>query len=121
MNTKIKTVYYCDHCKKHGLSKPAMERHELICKSNPANFRPCFDCVNLTKKYVTIYDGADSERDVSVFYCRAVNKCLHTPQNANKGNMFVIGDYSNEPMPLQCNEQITFERYERDNFKDLPW
>lgn len=36
MNAKAKTVYYCDFCKKHGLSRPAMEKHERICTMNPA-------------------------------------------------------------------------------------
>ena len=125
MKTKTKPVYYCDHCKKHGLSRPAMAHHEAICRSNPANLRPCFDCVNLTKSGTTIFydnpDGTDDERTVSVMYCSAHKKCLHTPQNAIKGNVLDLGDYLNEPMPLECNEQITFERYHRDNFEDLPW
>lgn len=40
MNAKTKTVYYCDHCKKHGLSRPAMENHERKCVRNPV--RVCF-------------------------------------------------------------------------------
>jgi len=39
MESKTKQVYYCDHCKKHGLVRSAMERHELICKKNPDNHR----------------------------------------------------------------------------------
>lgn len=35
MNEKQKTVYYCDFCKKHGLSRFAMERHERVCTMNP--------------------------------------------------------------------------------------
>ena len=49
MKELIKKVYYCDHCKKHGLSKPKMEHHEKICFKNPENNRPCFDCMNLEK------------------------------------------------------------------------
>jgi hypothetical protein len=30
-----KTVYYCGHCGKHGLSRPAMEKHERVCTLNP--------------------------------------------------------------------------------------
>jgi hypothetical protein len=121
MKIKTKPVYYCDYCKKHGLSKPAMAHHEAICKRNPDNFRPCLDCVNLTKKYVTIYDNADRERGVRVLYCSAHNKCLHTPQNAIKGNIFDLGDYLNEPMPLLCDERVSYETYSKDNFEDLPW
>lgn len=35
MTTKTKTVYYCDYCKKHGLSRAAMEKHETKCTLNP--------------------------------------------------------------------------------------
>ena len=36
MNVKTKAVYYCDHCRKHGLSRHSMERHEQGCTMNPA-------------------------------------------------------------------------------------
>ena len=55
MKTVTKPVYYCEHCKKHGLSKSAMTYHESICFNNPINFRPCFGCVNLEKKETEIY------------------------------------------------------------------
>jgi hypothetical protein len=32
---KTKTVYYCEHCKKHGLMRNMMERHERHCTLNP--------------------------------------------------------------------------------------
>jgi ribosomal protein L37AE/L43A len=32
---KQKTVYYCEFCKKHGLSRNAMELHERVCTLNP--------------------------------------------------------------------------------------
>lgn len=35
MRTKTKTVYYCDFCKKNGLQKKAMEKHERHCTMNP--------------------------------------------------------------------------------------
>lgn len=35
MIVKQKSVYYCDFCKKHGLSRHAMELHERICTLNP--------------------------------------------------------------------------------------
>ena len=35
MIEKTKTVFYCSHCKKHGLSRRAMEKHELHCTMNP--------------------------------------------------------------------------------------
>lgn len=35
MRATTKTVYYCDHCRKHGLSRVAMEKHERVCTLNP--------------------------------------------------------------------------------------
>jgi len=35
MITKTKKVYYCEFCKKHGLRKDMMERHEQKCTMNP--------------------------------------------------------------------------------------
>ena len=35
MKTLTKNVYYCDFCRKHGLSRPAMEKHERHCTMNP--------------------------------------------------------------------------------------
>jgi hypothetical protein len=30
-----KKVFYCEFCKRHGLSRPAMEKHERHCTLNP--------------------------------------------------------------------------------------
>lgn len=35
MRTIKKNVFYCDHCRKHGLSRAAMEKHERHCTLNP--------------------------------------------------------------------------------------
>lgn len=35
MKTVKKNVYYCEHCKKHGLSASSMSRHEASCTANP--------------------------------------------------------------------------------------
>lgn len=35
MKTKTKNVYYCDFCKRHGLSRFHMEAHERRCTLNP--------------------------------------------------------------------------------------
>lgn len=36
MIVKTKQVFYCSHCRKHGLSRAAMEKHERYCTMNPA-------------------------------------------------------------------------------------
>lgn len=35
MHEKVKTVFYCDFCRKHGLSRHAMRAHEIRCTMNP--------------------------------------------------------------------------------------
>jgi len=42
MREQKKSVYYCDHCKKHTLTKQSMEKHERRCTSNPD--RECAMC-----------------------------------------------------------------------------
>ena len=47
MKTKQKIVYYCDFCKKKGLSGRWMAIHEEHCTANPD--RKCALCERLTK------------------------------------------------------------------------
>lgn len=35
MRTVKKKVHYCDFCRKHGMSMPAMAKHEAHCTMNP--------------------------------------------------------------------------------------
>lgn len=75
MIEKTKTVYYCQHCKKHGLSKHAMERHEKYCMSDPNNIPACFNCKHLGRDY---HDISDTCRGPQYFYCMAQdNKPVH--------------------------------------------
>lgn len=109
MKSKLKTVYYCDHCKKKGLVKSKMKRHEKLCNANPANKRPCFNCEYLTKRQTSIYIdqpdyGSDGERRVDLFYCTKHEQFKYTPKNQVKGNRFELGDHFNEPMPKECIE-----------------
>lgn len=106
MITKTKDVFYCEHCKKHGLSKHAMTYHESICTKNPANKRPCFGCESLTQKEAAIsgeyFNGSEWERKVELLYCKKKKVFLYPPKNEVKQNFFDTGDYINEPMPREC-------------------
>lgn len=58
MKTKVKNVYYCEYCNKHGLRSDAMEKHEKHCTLNPN--RECRLCGNenikdIIKKYSNAY------------------------------------------------------------------
>ena len=105
MKTKIKEVYYCEYCGKHGLRKHSMVYHESICAKNPENKRPCFDCRHLDKEQIQIcedYFGQENIRNVDLFYCNKKQCFLHTPQNKTKGNLYDLGDEVNHPMPKEC-------------------
>lgn len=111
MKSKIKTVFYCDHCNKKGLVKSKMERHEELCPKNPVNARPCFSCYHLTKKVTTSIqrrpDDLDYKFNAELFYCNATKCFLHTPQAIAKKKTFELEEVS-KPMPNTCDsyEQI---------------
>lgn len=106
MKEKLKHVYYCDHCGKHGLRKDMMEYHEKICLKNPYNYRPCFGCVHLVKRETTTmvqyYHSEEFEKRVSLLYCEKKKLYLYTPKNEVKENFYDLGDDLNEPMPRVC-------------------
>lgn len=109
MKNKIKAVYYCEFCKKYGLSKYHMEKHEKGCVNNPENFVPCFSgCINLTRKdafiYGNYYDGSEWERKIeNLFYCDAKRIFLYTRKNQIKQNFYDL-DEVNELMPKVCDK-----------------
>lgn len=70
MKVITKEVFYCDHCKKHGLSKHAMAWHEKHCLKNPKNYPACFNCNNLKEAYI---DNGSSFRGPKYFYCSVKN------------------------------------------------
>lgn len=108
MKTKIKSVYYCDYCKKYFLRKDACTRHEVICSENPDNFRACFDCDHLTKKetdyYYDTFQGQDS-RKVFLFFCPKINAYLYPPKVQKNKKWFELGDEDNIPMRKECEYQ----------------
>jgi len=110
MKSKVKEVYYCDYCKKHGLHKGKMAYHEKICRKNPENDRPCWSCYYLTSKEMGVclkdYRGIEYEKTVELFYCQKMDCFLYTPQNQIKGNQFDLGEYVNNPMPKNCEFKL---------------
>lgn len=116
MKTRIRTTYNCDFCSKLYVRKDMAERHENMCTKNPANNRPCFECIHLKKKKTEVYSGYDhygsgepATHEVEAFYCSKKEHYLYTPQNEIKGNAFEIAwdEDVNEPMPKECNLQET--------------
>lgn len=74
MITKIKKVYYCEHCGKRSLAVWATARHEEHCTSNPD--RTCRMCVDQfgpsgpwlrkpTRDYETLADQLEHGEEIS--------------------------------------------------------
>lgn len=119
MQERTMTVYICDYCRKKYFRKAAALRHENFCYHNPENIRPCLSCVHLKKKDAVVYTGYDDiggepvSFTASLFHCNALNKFLHPPQVAKKGNYFEIVEALNNQMPTSCGS------YEEED--DLPF
>jgi len=69
MKTELKKVYYCEFCKKHGLSASSISRHEKYCKMRPENRHKCFDtCANM-KRDIDFINWPASARIKTIFTC----------------------------------------------------
>jgi len=109
MKIETKEIYKCEFCNKMYQVKRFAIIHEAGCFKNPENKRACLDCIHLTKKKIEImqgyhYDGSESNRNVELFYCSAMNKFIYPPQSEAKKNYFDLGDEINEPMPKECDK-----------------
>ena len=54
MKTIKKNVYYCDFCKKKGLSAGHMNTHEKHCTANPDRYCRMCDCKPDIKKHIRL-------------------------------------------------------------------
>ena len=101
MKTIETTIYECEHCGKYYKSKYHCEKHELMCKQNPANQRACFGCSNLSMKNI-IMEGCDFDHEVTLLHCAVKDEFVYPPKVEIKGNALDVGD--NNPMPKECND-----------------
>lgn len=70
MKAVKKFVYYCDYCKKRGLSKYGMHKHELHCTMNPdRHCRMCEgnDIRKIVEEYKTRFKLSTSDADINEF------------------------------------------------------
>lgn len=112
MKQKTKEVYYCDHCKKHGLSKFHIARHEKYCINAPENRHACWGCSNLKKDAEEIdvehasglYCGT---RKVCRFTCTKLNKLLYSV-HAERLELLSFPQFDEaERMPRECEHFTT--------------
>ena len=104
MKEILKTVYYCDHCKKHFISKYFAEKHEKQCNKNPENQRACIYCPFLEKQdAIQIIDS--DERHVKALVCTAFNYAVYPPRVEINKNPMELVDIDNYPMPKFCDTE----------------
>ena len=82
MKTKIKTVYYCDYCKKHSFR--TLVEHEKHCTANPD--RECRLCQNPSVlpiiekiKGKMSYEGGEYYRNSNLIITRGRTKNIQQP------------------------------------------
>jgi len=98
------TIYKCDHCGKTYQKKFYCMKHEEMCRQNPANHRPCFDCKYLEMKKIEYgeIDPNDEEFGrADALYC---NKRKHFvyPPCVKKPYLEEEDPDANWPMPKEC-------------------
>jgi len=57
MLTKIKKVYYCEHCGRHRLTPNSIEKHEKGCTANPNRVCGVCECATTMKDLLAKYEG----------------------------------------------------------------
>lgn len=92
MKKITKDVFYCDHCKKHGLSRHSMKYHETICRKNPDNIHPCYTCAHfeidegfVEKYYVAGGEVQSTDVPYKHWMCKKQGIDLHNMVAKNKG------------------------------------
>lgn len=114
MKEVVKKVYYCDFCKKKGLSKYAMVKHELFCNSKPENFPSCSGCSHLEQteiEYVNFYfngyNESESIRKTNGFRCKKMDKLLYPLKALRLGlpSKYPETFYAQELMPNKCEHR----------------
>lgn len=103
------SIYICEHCKKRYFKKHACEKHEVICYSNPVNFRACSGCDYLHQIENTVYFdtfNGEGSRKFKSFECTKLKKILYPFKVEAKGllNKYPESFEDQEPMPKHCDK-----------------
>lgn len=98
------TLHICEHCGKYYIRKYFCEKHENLCKKNPANIPACYGCKFLSKETLTI-DTEHNSYDVQSFFCSKKQEYLK-PIISEKRGSTINYCIDNEVMPIECGEFI---------------
>lgn len=99
MKALQRTIYRCDFCTKHRLTKAAAENHERYCKHNPNNKHACFGCQNLRVVDGEAPDGSRCKQ----FTCEAFERRLYSYVAERRNLLYehILGPDCMR-MPLEC-------------------
>lgn len=115
-----RTLYRCDYCMKHRLTKAAAVRHELFCRYNPNNRHKCFDCEHLVRTDAAAAIGADGElkhEGRQAFTCAKFGHDMYTYVAERRKIVEKLGDVIRMPLECSGHEYETFN----SNIQDLPF
>lgn len=107
-----RTLYRCEYCNKHRLTKAAAIRHELFCRHNPANKHKCFGCEHLVVTQEAAAIGGAGELQHAgrqSFTCAKLGKDMYTYVAERRKIVEKLGEV--ERMPLDCASYEPEEYY----------
>lgn len=110
-----RTIYRCEYCTRHRLTKAAAQRHELFCKANPNNQHKCFGCEHLV--HTTTMKGVDGTGELQrgghqFFTCARHGHDMYTYVAERRNMLHKLGNV--ERMPLACAD------YEPEQYHPTP-
>ena len=100
METKIKTVFICESCKKKMFYKKSMEKHEQYCLENKENIPACFKNCKFFENNAKIRDGSYYGFSEYRFFCHKMEEPLHTKKAVIQNNTLITS--CSYLMPKSC-------------------
>jgi len=108
-----RTLYRCEYCTKHRLTKKAAQRHELFCRYNPNNRHKCFGCEHLVVVQQAAAVGTEGQLHHAgrqSFTCARFGIDMYTYVAERRDIVHKLGDVTR--MPIECRE------YEPEQYYD---
>lgn len=116
-----RTLYRCEYCTKHRLTKAAAQRHELFCRYNPANRHKCFSCEHLvvvSQAAAVGQEGQLQHAGRQSFTCAKLGVDMYTYVAERRKIVDKLGEVSR--MPLTCLDYEPEQYYPTTNHPEEP-
>jgi hypothetical protein len=117
-----RTLYRCEYCTKHRLTRAAAQRHELFCRHNPSNKHKCFGCEHLVVSQQAAAVGAEGQLQHAgrqSFTCAKFGKDMYTYVAERRNIVEKLGEV--ERMPLTCKGYEPEEYYPTNHPEETPF